>query len=86
MIEGAGDGRITKELLELVAVPADEMTEIGLRTRRAMGLLQWMSPVRLETKLMVHVLSWVMMAPSRWRHRTWCNAWRWRSCGARRMG
>ena len=28
-LEGAGDGRITKELIDLAAVPADEMTEIG---------------------------------------------------------
>ena len=51
VIEGAGDGRITKEFLELAAVPADEMTEIGARTRQVTGLIQWMSPVMLETKL-----------------------------------
>jgi hypothetical protein len=64
VIEGAGDGKVTRDLLELAAVPADEMTERGVLTRRATGLLQWMSPVRLETKLFVHVLSRVMKAPS----------------------
>ena len=44
-----------------------------------------MSPVRLETKLMVHVLSRVMKAQSAAASDV-VFAWRWRSCGARRMG
>jgi hypothetical protein len=64
VIEQAGDGKLSKALLELAAVPADEMTESGALTRRATGLLQWMSPVRLEVKMPVHVLSRVMKAQS----------------------
>ena len=64
VVAGAGDGRVTRELLELAAVPEKEMTVGGALTRRATGLMQWMSPVRLETKLAVHVLSRVMRAPS----------------------
>ena len=64
VIELAGNGKISKELLDKAAVPDEELTKLGEQTRSATGLLQWMSPVRLDTKLMVHVLSRVMKAPS----------------------
>ena len=43
---------------------APELTERGRVTRKGTGLLQWISPVRLDTKAFIQVLSRVMAAPS----------------------
>ena len=59
-----GRRKITSELMTAAEQLAPELTERGRLTRKGTGLLQWMSPVRLDTKAFVQVLSRVMAAPS----------------------
>ena len=59
-----GKRKLTHELMAEAEVLADELTERGRMTRKGTGLVQWISPVRLDTKAFVQVLSRVMAAPS----------------------
>ena len=56
--------RVTRELLEAAAIPDEELSEKGQLVQRGIGVLQWVSPIRVDVKFALHHLSRAMRAPS----------------------